>query len=322
MEVILVLGKRCNLHCKYCENAKMNICDSGRVSNLAVAFMQSVADRILFYGGEPLIYWDDIVQVVEATPNAKQVTFTNGKLLDADKVRYINSHNVQVYLSYDGSASTATRGYDAMAENRANILAIDSLTVYAVITNQNYIKSVLDELEILEKEYYAIHGKYFAIALAPLQPSRGVPDIDIFNYDRIDREMAEIIAGYDKHIAYKIWLDRLHNIYRYKLPDDVPGCGFGYNRLAIDRQGNFFPCQGYDAKVGNILQTSVREAMEATKLYDQYPDRYTGICAKCPAKPLCKNGCLCYKADELSVFCKLRQHIYTPIIKYFKEANK
>lgn len=317
MNVALVLGKKCNLHCKYCNNHTMNIAEDCDVTDTALMYMRAVADKILYYGGEPLLYWDDIIKTVEYCPDAKHTTFTNGKILNSDKVRYCNEKNIKVMVSYDGENSEETRGYNALKSNRSNIIMLNDLVIYSVITTKNYIKGVLDELAELEKEYYDIHGYYFQINLAPLKPAKYTVGLDNFDYQRINNEINEVIAGYDTNETYKVYLDGLFEIFSQGVRGNELFCGFGSYYVAIDRKGNYFPCQGYDTVIGNVINTSIAEAMDLSA-YDQYPERYTERCAECTALELCKNGCNCYKEDELFVFCMLRRVLYTPIIQFFK----
>ena len=67
-----------------------------------------------FFGGEPLMAWDTVTQTVDYARSREAETgkhfrftiTTNGLLLDADKIDYINENMDNVVLSLDGRAET------------------------------------------------------------------------------------------------------------------------------------------------------------------------------------------------------------------------
>ena len=137
--VILCVTERCNLRCDYC-------CYSGRHPNHRTHKNRSMTwetaikavDQILhsrqiltnrcavtFYGGEPLLEFELIRQVVrytkaEAEKIGKKTAFsltTNGTLLDDEKVDFLVENNFLVMISLDGPQEAHDR-YRVFAGSR------------------------------------------------------------------------------------------------------------------------------------------------------------------------------------------------------------
>lgn len=116
----LHIAHDCNLRCKYCF-ASTGDFGTGRklmpfsVGKQAIDFLleKSVGRENLeldFFGGEPLMNWDVVKQIVEYARSkeeeyGKKFRFTittNGMLLDDEKIDYINKEMSNVVLSIDG----------------------------------------------------------------------------------------------------------------------------------------------------------------------------------------------------------------------------
>ncbi len=103
-----------------------------------------------FFGGEPLMAWDTVVQTVDYArsleeKHGKKFRFTittNGLLLDADKQAYINENMDNVVLSLDGRPSVND-------EFRKTVSGAGS---YDVIVPK--FKALVDARDP-EKDYYA-----------------------------------------------------------------------------------------------------------------------------------------------------------------------
>ncbi|MGO5487271.1 radical SAM protein, partial [Selenomonas montiformis] len=122
--IFLMLGPECNLQCKYCLQHDMASSSRKQVSQEVIHWIktqvrsQSSKFTITFYGGEPLIYWDAIQQTIREIGDSVSFSIiTNGKLLDEEKVNYLNDHHVYVAISWDGKHVMETRGYDVLKSN-------------------------------------------------------------------------------------------------------------------------------------------------------------------------------------------------------------
>lgn len=108
--VAITLSEQCNLNCTYCGVDKLSKAKIDPTKFLADFWQKKSANpdeifKLDFHGGEPLIQWDLIVEIIEATKHEKNVKYfmpTNGLLLTEAMVEYLNEHKVQVSLSFDG----------------------------------------------------------------------------------------------------------------------------------------------------------------------------------------------------------------------------
>lgn len=106
---ILGVTARCNLSCPYCfvsqHNSDMNLNTAFAAVDMALNNTPiGEKPEIVFFGGEPLLRYDEIiVPVVEKYKDQCSYSITtNGVLLNEDKVDFFLSNNVGVLLSFDG----------------------------------------------------------------------------------------------------------------------------------------------------------------------------------------------------------------------------
>ena len=114
-----VLTSACNLACKYCfiENCKFNNkVEINMKKETALNAIKKYTNylkkekikdaSIIFYGGEPIVNWDVIVDVVEYAKKQKApIKFsmvTNATLLSDDKIEYLAENDIEVGISIDG----------------------------------------------------------------------------------------------------------------------------------------------------------------------------------------------------------------------------
>ncbi|WDV47885.1 radical SAM protein [Clostridiaceae bacterium M8S5] len=116
--VYLTVTLDCNLACKYCfvnkENKNMNLRTAiDTVDYLAYnTKLTKTTPSITFFGGEPLLRWDDIVSPLVSYIRTKykdKYTLsltTNGILLDEQKLKFMKKNKVGLLFSMDGDKKT------------------------------------------------------------------------------------------------------------------------------------------------------------------------------------------------------------------------
>ena len=97
--IIIYLGSKCNLNCKYCHREKE---DDIKLSEDFLRELSTFTGEIIFRGGEPTLYMDDIKTIVFTAKNASFSMTTNGKLLEL-YIDYFRKHNFSISISYDGN---------------------------------------------------------------------------------------------------------------------------------------------------------------------------------------------------------------------------
>lgn len=121
-EIVFEITEACNLECRYCVYGQMYNNSNGRAANFLTAdFIIAAISELLcnraidkdklcvgFYGGEPLIRFNDLKTVVEyCEQNFSTITFqwlitTNATLLTNDIITFLIAHNVDLLISLDG----------------------------------------------------------------------------------------------------------------------------------------------------------------------------------------------------------------------------
>lgn len=127
-KITIVLGRGCNNNCHHCK--QMPILQQNdiqyEINEEVLNFFKQWSAywgkqyikkylRILFWGGEPLLYFEQIKKIIEILEEnglleyVDLTTTTNGLALTEDIINYANSKGLMITLSYDGPNETALR---------------------------------------------------------------------------------------------------------------------------------------------------------------------------------------------------------------------
>lgn len=116
--VFLIVTRECNLRCRYCYVEKEPANISFKTAIDAVEFIAKNARNtgeipsINFFGGEPLLRWNEIIVPVtiyireKYEMNFKVSITTNGLLLDINKLEFMKKYNIKLLFSMDGNKNT------------------------------------------------------------------------------------------------------------------------------------------------------------------------------------------------------------------------
>lgn len=150
--IYIKLGSDCNLHCKYCHAEHKEI-----IFNPAILpiIQQLGVKEVTFGGGEPLLYWNTIKEIVAYLGNSIHYRMvTNGTLFTEEIVNFINQYNFFVGISLDGIHSVRDISkpipWDLIKQ-----LKLSGAVVTFYKENQN-IRETLTSLNILKKQYLSI----------------------------------------------------------------------------------------------------------------------------------------------------------------------
>ena len=170
-KITLQVTQSCNMRCRYCiydetanprQRKHSNKRMSWDIAKCAIDFLwdhsvDSPKVNVGFYGGEPLLEFSMIKKVVEYSEKrfyGKPLSFsitTNGTMLDDEKVRYMQRHNIGLLVSLDGPKEINDRNrvfkdgrgtYDIVMENieRLRVVSPDyasKLQISMVIDPEN-----------------------------------------------------------------------------------------------------------------------------------------------------------------------------------------
>ena len=316
----LNIAHDCNLRCKYCfastgdfgKGRKLMTFETGKK---AIDFLlEKSLDRknleLDFFGGEPLMNFDVVKQIVEYARSreaeyGKKFRFTittNGVLLDDDKIDFINREMSNVVLSIDGRKEVN----DYMRKR------VDGSGCYDKIMPA--FKKLVEKRG--DKEYY-VRGTF---TKNNLDFSNDVFDLYNNGFDQIsvepvvceasadyaitEKELTAIFKEYER-LAERILENekkgKRFNFFHFMLDLDqgpcaikrLRGCGCGNDYVAITPDGDIYPCHQFvgieEFKMGNIdegtFDTNMKSYFSKTHVYTK-PE-----CKKCWAKFYCSGGC-------------------------------
>lgn len=338
--VWLVLGNRCNCNCRYCSQHDLAVsCIRNDVNPEIYPFLKKIAaensfkPKIIFYGGEPLLYYENLKEVIaELGDSFCYKIITNGKLLTSDVVEYCNRYNISVQVSWDGDQSIKSRNYDVIVDNKDNVLALNDLKIHTMFTHYSSPKKTIADVQGLDDEYIALHGYCFDVEVNYLVPFGGkdkydeVYDVNLKRLsDETDYFCYKYFNGIDVGSVGYRFIDKWVNYYQnfwsldngeLKLRNRT--CTYGIHGLNMDLMGNLYSCHNESVPIATI-KTLFIDYLDVL-LKKDFNEKHFQKCKVCPVLPICRGGCKAMKYDEL--YCNVRLAAFNPIIRWIEKGDK
>lgn len=307
-KALLQITERCNLHCAHCfvsSTKQGHDMDLRQIVELVLPRLASArVERVTLTGGEPFVHPEIIAiakKIVES--GFKLGICTNATLITDDYVSDLEEiGNVHVNVSFDGfSAQTHgkfrgdTRSFEATKRNTEKLakagLLQGILSTPNTLTSPREFVSLCDFAEANGAEY---------ILMNPLSSfGRGVA-----SQRRLGAAASEMRLIRELTTPFS---ERGLDVVHVRFPnDDLPlsGCEAG-KIIYVFTNGDVSVCpyltfaartqpsvvQPSTFIVGNILRSSVREALESWRLKEYPPVGDAPICADCALNSACGKGC-------------------------------
>lgn len=316
----LHIAHDCNLACRYCFAGKGEYNGSAglmsaEVGKKAIDFIiaNSGARRNLevdFFGGEPLMNFDVVKQIVEYgrsleekyDKNFRFTLTTNGVLLDDDIMEFANREMANLVLSIDGRREVNDRmrptrngksSYDvilpkfikaARSRHQTNYYVRGTFTHY----NTDFVEDVL-HLADLGFEQISVEP----VVSPPEEP-----------YAITEEDIPVICEGYDRLAVEMLKREKEgkgFNFFHYMIDLEggpcvakrLSGCGSGTEYLAVTPWGDLYPCHQFvgneDFLLGNLDEGIKNTGIVADfKLCNVYSKPK---CRDCFARFYCSGGC-------------------------------
>lgn len=316
----LHVAHTCNLNCSYCfasqgkyhgDRALMSL----EVGKRALDFLieNSGTRRNLevdFFGGEPLMNWDVVKELVSYAREQEKIhnknfrftLTTNGMLIDDDVIEFANKEMSNVVLSLDGRKEIHDKtrvdyagngSYDKIVPKFQKMVAARGGKNYYMRgtfthANPDFTKDVfhMADLGFTELSMEPVVG-------APDDPSSlTAEDLEIVKeqYEILAKEMLKREKEGQGITFYHYMLDLKEGPCIYKR---ISGCGSGTEYMAVTPWGDLYPCHQFvgeeSYKLGDIwngvTNHELREEFRYCNAYAR-PE-----CADCWAKLYCSGGC-------------------------------
>ncbi len=316
----LHVAHTCNLNCSYCfasqgkyhgDRALMSF----EVGKRALDFLiENSGTRtnleVDFFGGEPLMNWDVVKQLVlyarsiekEKHKNFRFTLTTNGMLIDDDVIDFANKEMSNVVLSLDGRKEIHDRlrvdyagngSYDKIVPKFQKLVEKRGGKNYYMRgtfthANPDFTKDVFHMADLGFTEL-----SMEPVVSAPGDPAGLTPeDIEIVKeqYEILAKDMLRREKEGKPITFYHYMLDLTEGPCIYKR---ISGCGSGTEYMAVTPWGDLYPCHQFvgeeSYKLGNIYDGVTNEALrDEFRSCNAYarPE-----CKDCWAKLYCSGGC-------------------------------
>ncbi len=316
----LHVAHTCNLNCNYCfasqgkyhgERALMSF-DVGKRA-LDFLIENSGTRRNLevdFFGGEPLMNWDVVKQLVAYAREQEKIhnknfrftLTTNGILIDDDVIEFSNKEMSNVVLSLDGRKEVHDRlRKDYMGRGSYDTIVPKFKEFVERRGNKNYYMRGTFTHANTDFTNDILHMADMGFTELSMEPVVCSPDDDaaltnedlpvLFEqYELLAKEMIERKKQGKPFTFYHYMLDLKHGPCIYKR---ISGCGSGTEYMAVTPTGDLYPCHQFvgDEKylLGNIYDgVTNKEIQDEFKLCNAYARKE---CDDCWAKLYCSGGC-------------------------------
>ena len=341
--IYLLFGPACNMVCRHCTQTpikskkitKNTVHDDvwKLLDNYILYALKHPKEQhvCIFWGGEPLINWDFIKEVVihytekynildYEKPDFIFSFATNGLLLTDDKVDFLNHYRVKVALSYDAPHPFAVRGKipDSVCNTLKKLKYYSTISTFNALNDDYYLA-----IRCLRKKFPKVHHR---LNLALMQTWDMPKDIYTYNWERVENSIKKL------RIAASLGdTEALTVIYRILYPLQVPesksvfnqyhikGCFSGTSSFAVTLDGNIVSCHNSTDVVGKLSDTKDTVFDNSVKSYSLTS---SSDCVTCRHNDICIGNCALSVRTEDGKFlsCEVFKKKFYDLLK--KEMQK
>lgn len=316
----LHIAHDCNLACRYCfaeegEYHGRRALMSYEVGKKALDFLIANSGNrrnleVDFFGGEPLMNWDVVKQLVKYGREQEKIhdkhfrftLTTNGVLLNDEIMEFCNREMGNVVLSLDGRKAVNDKMRPFRNGKGSYDLIVPKFQKFAESRNQTnyYVRGTFTH-ENLDFADDVIHYADLGFKQMSMEPVVASPDepyaIREEDIPKIKEEYDKLALEYIKRAKegngfnfFHFMIDLQQGPCVYKR---MSGCGSGTEYLAVTPWGDLYPCHQF---VGNedFLLGNVDEGITNTECRDEFKlcNVYAkDKCKNCFAKFYCSGGC-------------------------------
>lgn len=334
--IYIVLGLKCNFHCKYCQQTDVpkDILDEAspkKVKKFVNDLVHSginIEHNIVFWGGEPLVYWKTLKLLIPALrehyPKLRFSIQTNGSLLDDEKYDFLNQYDVDIGISYDGHHTF--RDYSIFDDPKVCNSTQKALDKHYKISILPTITKNSDNTFEIKRDLFSKFNHHIGVGHYSIVRCTA-DDSSFIEYAKIPQEkLDEMYKQFYEHfhkspedIEYgcKDRLDELRGSIAYGIPANSlrTACSVSLGRiLCLDINGNVLLCMNMPLKrYGHVSK------WKSIQIDTFYHPLTKEKCRNCPYLCACFGLCPLIK-DELSEAFKVNCANYTPYARAMMEA--
>ncbi|MBS3060273.1 MAG: radical SAM protein [DPANN group archaeon] len=351
--VVFHMTQNCNYKCVYCyagagKGASLDIKNALQMVDVLGTQTKFKKSEIEFHGGEPLLEFEKIKQVIEYAKKYDNIKFsmqTNGSLLDMEKLEYLTQNKVGIGVSIDGPAMIHDKqrvAHDGAGtfEKTNNVLNSfeDKKRKVGIITvcTTNTIEHKEDYFNFL------VGNGIKSFSINPMFPMRrGSENNQLVPINEqlleMTKFMIEKVKSNNKTVKHKIRFRNIDEIiskivnpdYYYRCLESP--CGAGRDMVGLGEDGNVYMCEelvGIEKfKIRNNNYDLDKILENGTKRAADCASRNIKKCQECAFINYCPGTCLGKRyaqtgsEKEASTLCEFyKQLIKICLLGIYKEG--
>ena len=316
----LHVAHTCNLNCSYCfasqgkyhgDRALMSF----EVGKQALDFLVAHSGKrrnleVDFFGGEPLMNWDVVKQLVayarsiekEAGKNFRFTLTTNGVLVDDEVIEFANKEMHNVVMSIDGRKEVHDRFRVNYAGQGSYDTIIPKFQKFADSRHQEkyYVRGTFthNNLDFSKDVLHLADLGFKQISVEPVVAQ------ETDSYAIREEDLPQLMEEYENlalEMVKRHGKENDFNFFHFMIDLEggpcvakrLSGCGSGTEYLAVTPTGDLYPCHQFvgntDFLMGNVddgvVNTDLRDEFKSCNVYAK--DK----CRECFARFYCSGGC-------------------------------
>lgn len=332
-KIYLMLGPACNLKCRHCYETdvpqpRLKKTIDRDVWNYLERMSADRARRgdspmqLTFWGGEPLLYWNLIREVVERMGDGafSYWIMSNGVLLSDGMVDFINTHGMFYSVSCDGRDTAKVRGINILEDDDfcRRFMQINKRCVGVTTHAYNIDPHGLWQWIRSRVGPVHLHYQYTLECTFDMDPDLYAYDFAAFERNmrrcRMEFPVDWACGNTDTPARYFLkrgvaGVERLIARRRAGLPDEwYPECLPMRKDINVDILGFVHACHNRSSVIGRVTD-SFETLLAACDAYIRRGIAAKPECDACDVKALCRHGCplnpmsrgqrICCEAEKL-----------------------
>jgi len=316
----LHIAHDCNLRCRYCfaeegEYHGRRTLMTYEVGKKALDFLVANSGsrknlEVDFFGGEPLMNWEVVKQLVEygrsiEKENGKLFRFTlttNGILLNDDILEFANKEMANIVCSIDGRKEVNDKMRPLRGGQGSYDIILPKFKLVAKTREQSqyYVRGTYTHhnLDFAQDVLHLMDEGFEQISVEPVvaEPTE--------DYALTEADVPYLLEQYDflaDEIIKRRKEGKFVNFFHFMIDLEggpcvakrLSGCGSGSEYLAVTPWGDLYPCHQFVGKedflMGNVdegvVRTDIRDSFKSCNVYTKEK------CRECFAKFYCSGGC-------------------------------
>jgi radical SAM additional 4Fe4S-binding domain len=241
MNINIWLTNTCNLDCSYCyEENKNSISMNSNVAESIICFINKLnkIEKINFHGGEPLLNFKIIKQIVDALQE-KQIKYsitTNGTLLSEKIAIYFKENKFNISISIDGNeySHNLNRYYKDTSGSYSD-------SINGLLILKKYFENVRIRMTVCQNTVSLLYENILSIYMLGFY--NVVPVLNFLeNWD--ENNINDYVNSMEKVLKYNL-TNNINNNDIFTYFDSKPinsNCDGLIDSIHINAEGNIYPC--------------------------------------------------------------------------------